>query len=111
MATRDLIVAYERIGKLLSEAERAIGKSGAMKPRYIPPQSDVSESRMAEELSQIADSGKRMTDLAQGPLIKELRRTLCDFLGEVLAADKVELEAWASYARVLLTANEFFYVD
>ena len=25
--------------------------------------------------------------------------------------DKVELEAWTSYARVILTANEFLYVD
>ncbi|MEO8428013.1 MAG: DUF1553 domain-containing protein [Verrucomicrobiota bacterium] len=27
------------------------------------------------------------------------------------ATDKVELEAWTSYARVLLTANEFVYLD
>src|SRR5262249_54456738 len=26
-------------------------------------------------------------------------------------AERLELEAWTSYARVLLTANEFFYVD
>jgi hypothetical protein len=33
-------------------------------------------------------------------------------LGETGAAiDKVEMEAWTSYARVLLTANEFFYLD
>jgi hypothetical protein len=28
-----------------------------------------------------------------------------------LSADAAELEAWTSYARVLLTANEFFYLD
>jgi hypothetical protein len=32
-------------------------------------------------------------------------------LGKMGAADKVELEAWTSYARVLLTANEFIYLD
>ena len=40
-----------------------------------------------------------------------MRRYVEQLKKDGVAADKVEREAWTSYARVLLSANEFVYVD
>jgi hypothetical protein len=40
-----------------------------------------------------------------------VRRYTAVLEGEGVAADRRELEAWASLARVILASNEFFLVD
>src|SRR5207249_1418673 len=40
-----------------------------------------------------------------------LRRYQEELKGSGVSADRLELSAWTSYARILLTANEFVFVD
>jgi hypothetical protein len=79
---------------------------------------------LAKRLISMADTAGERIRLAgelawsRQPAAKEIKRAV-QFLEHYrkkladsgVAEDKRELEAWTSYARVVLTANEFFYVD
>jgi hypothetical protein len=85
-------------------AEQARGFARRLSEQYSAPQVRVAGAilqawgRAAE-----ADEVARVLDYLAA-VRQELERSGC-------APEELELESWASYARVLLSANEFLYVD
>jgi hypothetical protein len=91
-----------------------------MNSPFVQTQSLAFARRILRGTSQTEERIRLASELAwsRPPSLDETRRAR-DYLQRYrdelartgVAAEKLELEAWASYARVLLTANEFFYVD
>jgi hypothetical protein len=91
-----------------------------MNSAFVQGQAMAFAQRVRESVSQTDQQIRLACELAWGrpPSPDETRRA-CDYLqryrDELARAgetgEKLESEAWASYARVLLTANEFFYID
>jgi hypothetical protein len=91
-----------------------------MNSPFLQAQALAFARRVLESVSQTDERIRLACELAWSrPLSPEEMRRARDYLERYrvelarigTVPEQVEAEAWASYARVLLTANEFFYVD